>query len=301
MAKILNGIEVANIIKKEVSENISSFSMYGSPGLAVILANEDPASEIYVNKKQKACEQVGIRSFVIRPFGTTASTWTASQLERHLVSTIHWLNNDEEVNGILLQLPILPVITDCVLDIVSSIDHVKDVDVLTPYNLGKLVQGNGLFKPCTPAAVEAILKYYNISTVGKKMVVINRSNIVGKPLFSMMVQDHELANATVTLCHDKTSRETLKEFCLNADIIVVAVGIEKFLTKDMVRAGQTIIDVGINRTANGIVGDVDFTEVEPIVESITPVPGGVGPVTVAMLLQNTMMAYIQQNSWQEKL
>jgi methylenetetrahydrofolate dehydrogenase (NADP+)/methenyltetrahydrofolate cyclohydrolase len=285
MVQILNGKVVAEKIKSE----ICIISPSDSPGLAVILASEDAASEIYIRKKQEACAAVGIRSFVVRPFGDNISLWDINHLDGHLLATIDWLNNDGAVDGILLQLPVHPnIILPKILD---AINPSKDVDVLTPVNLGLLLQGRGYYKPCTPAAVEEILSYYNIPTVGKKMVVINRSNIVGKPLFSMMIQDNKLANATVTLCHDQTPKDTLKEICLSADIIVVAVGIPKFLTKDMVRKGQTVIDVGINRTPAGIVGDVDFQEVSTIVENITPVPNGVGPVTVAMLLQNTYLAH----------
>ncbi len=244
------------------------------PHLAVILVGEDPASQVYVRNKEKACEYVGIKS--------TAHRLPATIAQEELTKLIHSLNDDDSVDGILLQLP-LPKGLDsqaCLEEISPN----KDVDGLHPVNQGKLAIGLKGLRPCTPSGVMTMLNEYNIELEGKNVVVLGRSNLVGKPLAVMLTA----ANATVTHCHSKT--KNLQEICKNSDIIVTAIGIPKFLTKDYVKEDTVIIDVGINRTDDGLCGDVDFEDVKELASSMTPVPGGIGPMTIAQLLVNTVEA-----------
>ncbi|MBQ7596905.1 MAG: bifunctional methylenetetrahydrofolate dehydrogenase/methenyltetrahydrofolate cyclohydrolase FolD, partial [Clostridia bacterium] len=248
--------------------------------LAVIRVGEDPASKVYVNNKKKACEKLGIVSL---EYALPENT----QIEE-LLKLIDELNNRKDVNGILCQLP-LPKHLDEEA-VINAINPQKDVDCFHPVNVGKLYTGTGRLKPCTPAGVMEMLKYYNIEIQGKNCSVIGRSNIVGKPMAALLTAE----NGTVTLCHSKT-----KDLALHtkaADILVAAVGRPKFVTADMVKEGAVVIDVGIHRMENGkLCGDVDFNAVEPVAGYISPVPGGVGPMTIAMLTDNTVTAAKIQN------
>ncbi len=288
MVKILDGVVAANQIKNEIKEQISKQNL--APCLAVVLASDDPASEIYVKKKQAACEEVGIKSFVITRYGGSANS--RFETTNELISTIDYLNVNREVHGILVQLPLPSKFdTQKVFDIISPL---KDVDVFSPFNVGLLSQGRPRFIPCTPAGIQELLIRNGLTFKGKKVTIINRSDIVGKPLHSLLSQNDQYANATCTLCHDHTPPELLKSVCLSSDIIIVAVGIPGFLTADMVPEGAIVVDVGINRIAGSkkIVGDVEFDGVSKKASWITTVPGGVGPLTVAMLLKNTLKAQI---------
>lgn len=277
MANIIDGNAIAQAIKDEIKAEISALKL--KPKLSVILVGNNPASKIYVNKKCEACAEVGIVS---------ETHYFDEDEYLNVKARINKLNCDESVHGILIQLP-LPKGWDQNI-LFNIVNPKKDVDVFNPINVGLLVQNRPRFLPPTPQAVQQIFKRSNLSLAGKHVVVINRSNIVGKPLSSMLVQDNGLyANATVTVCHDNTPPEILKQICLSADVIVVAVGIPNFLTVDMVTERQVIIDVGITRVGKKIVGDV-HPEVNDKVSWITPVPGGVGPCTVACLLVNTLEA-----------
>jgi methylenetetrahydrofolate dehydrogenase (NADP+)/methenyltetrahydrofolate cyclohydrolase len=302
-ASILDGIKISAQIRGEIKDKIDKRSKaqpfrYGAllirpaPVLAMVLCTDDPASEIYVRRKREACEEVGITSYVLKPFEGGVSRW--SNPMGHLLSTIDYLNNDKSINGILVQLP-LPDKIDA-RRVFDAIDPGKDVDVLSPTNLGLLLQGRPRFVPCTPAGVQEILTRSGVTISGKKVCIINRSEIVGKPLHALLIQNNERANATVTLCHDHTPPARLKEVCLSSDIIVVAVGKPGFLTADMVATGSVVVDVGINRVpdSNKIVGDVDFESVSKNASWISPVPGGIGPLTVCMLMRNTLQAQIEQ-------
>lgn len=276
MAKIIDGNALAETVKIEVKETIERIGI--RPRLDVILVGDNPASEIYVHKKQQACERVGIDSVLHRP-----------KSECDIIDKIFELNKNDFCHGILIQLP-LPkgYLTHAIFDAVCPL---KDVDVFNTENIGLLVQNRPRFLPPTPHAVQKLINSVT-SLAGKHVVVINRSDIVGKPLSSMLIQDNgEYANATVTVCHNQTPPEQLKTLCLTADIIVVAVGIPNFLTEDMVAEKQIIIDVGITRIGKKIVGDVDPLVVDKV-SYITLVPGGVGPVTVSMLLFNTVRACV---------
>lgn len=277
MANLLKGLPIAQKIKCEVHASIRALNL--KPRLDVILVGDNAASEIYVKKKQEACRTSGIKSEVAR-YGLNHETLVLQQ--------IMMLNESPDTHGILIQLPLPPEWDHN--RIFDSISPLKDVDVFNPINIGLLVQNRPRFLPPTPHAVREIIVQNGLTLRGQHVVVINRSNIVGKPLSSMLIQDNgEYANATVTVCHDNTPPARLKEICLSADIIVVAVGIPDFLTPDMVKSHQVIIDVGINRIGGKVVGDVQADAAEKVA-SITPVPGGVGPVTVAMLLYNTLEA-----------
>lgn len=277
MANILDGIAISQFIKNEIKEEINDLGI--KPKLAVILVGDNPASKVYVSKKCQACAEVGIASEAYY-FGEDEFLNVKAKLNE--------LNCDDSVHGILIQLP-LPKKWDQNL-LFNIINPKKDVDVFNPINVGLLVQNRPRFLPPTPQAVQQIFKRSHLSLAGKHVVVINRSNIVGKPLSSMLIQDNGLyANATVTVCHDNTPPSILKQICLSADVIVVAVGIPNFLTTDMVSEHHIVIDVGITRLGKKIVGDVD-PEVNKKVSWITLVPGGVGPVTVSCLLMNTLKA-----------
>lgn len=279
--RILDGLEVSKKIKNEVALEVSKLNKDGyKVGLHVILVGENPASQVYVRNKSKDCEQVGIESKIHYLSHTTT--------QEDILKLISDLNGDKNVSGILVQLP-LPTHIDEEI-IINSIDPNKDVDAFSPYNVGKIMIGNYNFLPCTPAGVMEILDHYDIDVMGKHCVIIGRSNIVGKPMTMLMLNK----SATVTVCHSKT--ENLSNITNQADILIAAVGIPKFVKKDMVKEDAVVIDVGINRDDNGkLCGDVDFGEVSESVSYITPVPGGVGPMTRAILLKNAVRAAKIQN------
>ncbi len=277
MAEILYGKIVSAKRRAELKEKISKFSdEHGFvPGLAVIIVGDNPASVVYVRNKKKACDEVGINSYVIQ--------LSEDVSEAELIKEITVLNSDDNVHGILVQLPLPKHIREDV--IINSISPCKDVDAFHPYNVGKILTGDYTFLPCTPAGVMAMLEHYNISICGKKCVVIGRSNIVGKPMALLLLEK----NGTVTVCHSRT--EDLRSEVKGADILVVAVGKPEFITGDMIKPGAVVVDVGINRTEQGkLVGDVDFATASEVAAYISPVPGGVGPMTITMLLQNTLTA-----------
>ncbi|WP_459861488.1 bifunctional methylenetetrahydrofolate dehydrogenase/methenyltetrahydrofolate cyclohydrolase FolD [Campylobacter concisus] len=274
--KILDGKAVSLKVKESVKVRAEELKKFGiEPTLAVILVGEDKASQTYVRAKEKACNEYGIKSVAHRLSENTT--------QAELLALINVLNLDDSIHGILVQLPLPKHIdTNTVL---ATIDPAKDVDGFHAVNVGKLVSGLDGFVPCTPLGVMEILKEYGIDVAGLNAVVIGRSNIVGKPMANLLLN----ASATVTVTHSKT--KNLKEICKNADLIVAAIGKPFFLKADMVKDGSVVVDVGINRLDDGrLVGDVDFDEVVPKCSYITPVPGGVGPMTIAMLLNNTILA-----------
>ncbi len=276
MAVIIDGKKVRDhnleIMKKEVAE-LNDKGVY--PCLSVIIVGNDQASRVYVNNKKKACENIGI---VSREYALSEETTT-----EQLLSLIDELNNDDTVSGILCQMPVPKHI-----DSNAVLEHIrpnKDVDCFHPYNVGKLVQGNNVFLPCTPAGMVEMLDYMGVEISGKHCVIIGRSDIVGKPMAMLMLQ----RNATVTICHSKT--KNLADITKQADILVAAVGKANFVTADMIKEGAIVLDVGINRNSDGkLCGDVNFEECEKIASMITPVPGGVGPMTITMLMRNTITA-----------
>lgn len=285
---IIDGHEISRSIRAELSAEVATFRRdYGvQPRLAVVLVGEDAASQVYVKKKREACEEVGIASYVTDPIPGDIRQWANPQAR--VEDMVRFLNGNEEVHGILVQLP-LPVGLDChrVFDL---IDTDKDVDVFNPVNVGLLVQGRPKFLPCTPHAVQQLLHRSGIPTAGRHVVIINRSDVVGKPLSSMLIQDNdEYANATVTVCHDRTPGDRLAKITRTADIVVVAVGKPGFLTGEMIRPGCVVVDVGISRVDGKVVGDAHPSCMENAAY-LTPVPGGVGPLTVTMLLENTLRA-----------
>ena len=273
MAILIDGKAVSAAERALIKEQVAGMKV--TPGLAVILVGEDPASQVYVRNKKKACADVGIYS---ESYDLPAETTEAELLE-----LIEKLNNKDDIHGILVQLPLPKHIDEnCVI---NAILPEKDVDAFHPVNVGKIMTGNYDFLPCTPAGVMCLLKHYNIDPSGKECVVVGRSNIVGKPQAMLLLH----ANGTVTICHSRT--KDLKAKCLAADILVVAIGKPDFITGDMVKDGAVVIDVGINRKDDGkLTGDVDFASVEPKASYITPVPGGAGPMTITMLLKNTLKA-----------
>lgn len=251
-----------------------------NPGLAVIIVGDDPASRVYVNNKKKACDEIGIYS---EEYALPEET-----SEEELLALIRKLNGKKEINGILVQLPVPKKINE--ETIINAIDPKKDVDAFHPVNVGKIMVGNFDFVPCTPAGVMELIDESGIDVAGKECVVVGRSNIVGKPQAMLLLHK----NGTVTICHSKT--KNLKEKTKQADILIAAVGKPNFITGDMIKEGAVVIDVGINRIAEKkLVGDVDFESAEKVAGAITPVPGGVGPMTIAMLMKNTVKAAIIQN------
>lgn len=277
MAKIIDGKLISAQIREEIAENVKKFNAETGklPGLAVIIVGEDPASQVYVRNKKRACEQVG---FYSRVYEMPAET-TQSELN----ALVEQLNGDEAIHGILVQLPLPKHLNE--EEVLLKIDPKKDVDAFHPYNVGRITIGNPKFLPCTPAGVMQLLYRSGIEISGKECVVVGRSNIVGKPMALLLLA----ANGTVTVCHSRT--RDLKEVCRRADILVAAIGKADFFTADMVKEGAVVIDVGMNRRVDGkLTGDVDFESVEPVASYITPVPGGVGPMTITMLLQNTLRA-----------
>ncbi len=277
MATVINGKEVSKNLREEIKRETALFEEQTGtkPGLAVIIVGDDPASQIYVRNKGLACEEVGFYSEIHRlPAQTT---------EEELLSLVHNLNANDKIHGILVQSP-LPSHLDEAL-IVNNIDYNKDVDAFHPVNVGKIMIGDYNFLPCTPAGVMELLKAYDIDVTGKEVAVVGRSNIVGKPQAMLMLH----SNATVTICHSRT--KNLSDVLKRADVVVMAIGKAKFLKADMIKEGAVVIDVGMDRDENGkLCGDVDFDECEKKASFITPVPGGVGPMTITMLMKNTLTA-----------
>ena len=271
---IIDGTRIGNELREKLKSRIEALKEKGKlPGLAVILVGENPASQVYVRMKEKACESLGIHS---EKFALPADT---SQEE--VLALIQRLNHDDKIHGILVQLP-LPAHFNEEL-IIESIIPTKDVDGFHPINIGNLMLGKPLFSPCTPAGVIELLRASQIDMKGKNVVVVGRSNIVGKPVAALLLHEH----ATVTICHSKT--KSLKDETRRADILIAAIGKPKMITADMVKEGAVVIDVGVNRLEDGkLVGDVDFDGMKDKVAAITPVPGGVGPMTITMLMANTV-------------
>ncbi|MBQ3057434.1 MAG: bifunctional methylenetetrahydrofolate dehydrogenase/methenyltetrahydrofolate cyclohydrolase FolD [Clostridia bacterium] len=280
MYKLIDGKIISSAVKERVKNEVAALKEKGiTTGLAVIIVGEDPASKVYVNNKKKACEALGIISEEYALPETTT--------QEELLSLIDTLNKKESINGILCQLPLPKHLDEGA--VINAILPEKDVDAFHPVNVGKIMQGDYDFVPCTPAGIMEMLQYENIDITGKSCVVIGRSNIVGKPMSMLLLHK----NGTVTICHSKT--KNLREVCKNADILVAAVGRPNFVTNDMVKDGAVVIDVGINRVDGKLVGDVNFNDVCEKASYITPVPGGVGPMTIAMLMQNTLTAAKKQN------
>lgn len=279
--KLIDGKIISAAVKERVKNGVAELNAKGiTVGLAVIIVGEDPASKIYVANKKKACEALGIIS---EEYALPAET-----TEAELLALVDKLNNDKKINGILCQLPLPRHLNEKL--IINSIRPEKDVDAFHPHNVGRIMIGDYDFVPCTPAGIMEMLAYEGINPEGKTCVVIGRSNIVGKPMAMLLLHK----NGTVTVCHSKT--ENLKEICCSADILVAAVGKHKFVTADMVKPGAVVIDVGMNRVDGKLYGDVDFDAVKDKASAITPVPGGVGPMTIAMLMQNTLTAAKRQNN-----
>ncbi len=278
--KLIDGKVISASVKERVKEEVAVLKERGiTTGLAVIIVGEDPASKVYVSNKKKACEALGIISEEYAlPEDTT---------QEELLSLIDELNKKPSINGILCQLPLPRHLDEQA--VINAILPEKDVDAFHPQNVGKIMLGEYDFVPCTPAGIMEMLAYENIDITGKTCVVIGRSNIVGKPMGMLLLHK----NGTVTICHSRT--KNLAEVCKEADILVAAVGRPNFVTADMVKEGAVVIDVGINRVDGKLVGDVDFEAVKDKCEAITPVPGGVGPMTIAMLMQNTLTAAKKQN------
>lgn len=275
MAQIIDGKAISEKIRSEVkAETEKLIKEKGvTPGLAVVLVGENPASKVYVGSKEKACGEMG--------FYSEKHVLPATATQDELLALIDKMNKDKKIHGILVQLPLPKQINeDAVLEAISP---AKDVDGFHPYNVGRLAVGKPLFQPCTPYGMIKMLEYSNISVEGKHAVIIGRSNIVGKPIALMLLQK----SATVTICHSKT--KDLKAEVKRADIVVAAIGKPEFVTGDMLKDGAVVLDVGINRLDSGkLVGDVDFASAEKVASAITPVPGGVGPMTIAMLMYNTL-------------
>ena len=281
--QIIDGKATAAAIRAELGEVISAAVAQGrrAPGLAVILVGEDPASQVYVRNKEKACAETGIQSYAYR--------FPAHITQESLLRQIHVLNEREEVDGILLQLPLPKCASLDSQACLEAINPAKDVDGFHPVNVGKLSLGLKGFLSCTPAGVIELLRRYDLSPSGKKAVVVGRSNIVGKPLAMLLAQPGRYANATVTVCHSGT--KNLAEECRQADFHFLALGKPEYITGDMVKSGAVVIDVGINRTGRGLCGDAHFASVSEKASAMTPVPGGVGPMTIAMLLKNTVQSW----------
>lgn len=282
MAIIIDGKKVSAQVKEQVRIETEELVKKGiKPGLAVIIVGDDPASRVYVNNKKKACEKVG---FLSKEFALPATT-----TQEELLALVNELNEDKEINGILCQLPLPKGLDEKA--VIEAISPLKDVDAFHASNVGKIMIGDYDFLPCTPAGVMEMLHSYNIPVEGKECVVIGRSNIVGKPMAMQLL--HE--NGTVTITHSRT--KNLKEVTKRADILVAAIGKPKFVTADMVKEGAVVIDVGMDRDENGkLCGDVDFENVKEKCSAITPVPGGVGPMTIAVLMKNTLKACKIQNN-----
>ena len=285
-AEIISGKEVAKAIRAELAEEAAELKeKHGVvPGLATVLVGEDPASVSYVTAKGKACDRIGVNSF--------QHTLPAETSEEDLLELVAELNNNDQVNGILVQLPLPKHINEA--KVLCAIDPDKDVDGFHPVNVGRLVIGEEVFPPCTPAGIQELIVRSGTPTEGAELVVVGRSNIVGKPIAIMMLQKKAGANATVTVCHTRT--RDMAAHTRRADILIVAAGVQNAVNAEMVKPGATVIDVGVNRigtTESGkarLAGDVDFEAVKEVAAKITPVPGGVGPMTITMLLKNTVRA-----------
>ncbi len=281
MAQIIDGKAVSAQVKAQVAQEVEVLKAQGIvPGLAVVIVGDDPASRIYVNNKKKACQTVGIYSEEYAlPAGAT---------QEELLDLVRELNGRREISGILVQSPLPKGLDEAAL--VETIDPQKDVDAFHAYNVGKIMQGRYVFLPCTPAGVIELIRSTGVEIAGKNCVVIGRSDIVGKPMAMLLLHNH----GTVTICHSRT--QNLAEICRDADILVAAVGKAGLVTGDMVKLGAVVVDVGMNRNMDGkLCGDVDFCEAEKRAAFITPVPGGVGPMTIAMLMKNTVAAAKLQN------
>jgi len=285
MATIINGKEIALTIQRELKEETALLKQTAGiiPGLALLLVGENAASQVYVRSKAKACENIGFHSVIL--------TLPENSTEGEILSIIEQWNNDEQIHGILVQLPLPKGIDEN--KIIMAISPEKDVDGFHPVNVGKLVTGLDGFVPCTPAGIVELLIRSNIQTSGKHVVVVGRSNIVGKPITNLLYQKNPHANAVVTICH--TGAKDISYYTKQADILIAAIGVTQKITSKDIKQGVVIIDVGINRVEDNnsekgykIVGDVDYNDVLPFVDAITPVPGGVGPMTIAMLLSNTL-------------
>ncbi|HEX2579406.1 MAG TPA: bifunctional methylenetetrahydrofolate dehydrogenase/methenyltetrahydrofolate cyclohydrolase FolD [Rhabdochlamydiaceae bacterium] len=280
---ILDGKKVADHILKEVKKTIGTFTR--PPGLAFVIVGDDPASQTYVKMKKKKCMEIGIVS--------KDKKFPADTTEKQLIAHIQKLNTDPTIDGILIQQPLPPHLRASTL--MEAVDPDKDVDGFHPVNMGRLLLGetNG-FIPCTPEGIHRLLHYYKISLSGKHVVILGRSNIVGKPLSALLVQKNPAANATVTIAH--TGTKNIKELTQSADILIAAMGSPHFVKAPMIKKGAVVVDVGINRNGTKIVGDVDFERVAPLCSHITPVPGGIGPMTIAMLLSNTALSVERKHS-----
>lgn len=296
VADIINGNEVAKSIRAELKEEISHMKAKGvTPGLVVIIVGEDPASQVYVRKKGEACNELGMNSETIR--------LPASTTDRELLDLIEKFNNDPKWDGILVQLPLPKHISE--EKVLMRIDPSKDVDGFHPVNVGKMVVGAAdCYLPCTPAGIQELLVRSGNDPKGKHVVVLGRSNIVGKPITNILLQKAPGADATVTICHSRTTN--LNGFTKQADILIAAMGVPNFVKADMVREGVVVIDVGVNRVSDPnakggcrLVGDVDFNTVKDKAKAITPVPGGVGPMTITMLMKNTVKASKIHHGWKD--
>lgn len=285
MAQILDGKKLSLVMQAETAEGVAEFvKSHGiQPGLATVLVGEDAASRVYVKSKQKACEKLGMKSF--------QHDLPKETSQAQLMELVQKLNDDPEIHGILVQLPLPKQINEAA--IIRAVSPAKDVDCFHPENVGLLAAGHPRFLPCTPAGVQQILIRNSITIQGKHAVIVGRSNIVGKPLALMLMQKAEGADATVTVCHSRT--RDIPALTRQADIVIVAIGQAQFLKADMIRPGTTVVDVGINRLPDGkLVGDVDYEAVEKIAGAISPVPGGIGPITITMLMHNTLEAARQR-------
>ena len=277
MAQIIDGKAISRQVREEIAAEVVKFKeKYNcAPGLAVVIVGTDPASQVYVRNKKRGCEEVG--------FYSESYELPESTTQEELIALVDKLNKDENIHGILVQLPLPKHLNET--EVLLKIKPEKDVDAFHPYNVGKIMIGNHDLLPCTPAGVMVLLEKSGIDVTGKKCVVIGRSNIVGKPMAMLLLH----ANGTVTVCHSRT--QNLADICREADILVASIGKPEFVKGDMVKNGAIVVDVGINRLESGkLVGDVCFAEVEPRASYITPVPGGVGPMTITMLLKNTLTA-----------
>jgi methylenetetrahydrofolate dehydrogenase (NADP+)/methenyltetrahydrofolate cyclohydrolase len=276
-AKIIDGKAMAAEVRAEVAGAVSDLAARGvTPGLATVLVGDDPASRVYVASKRKACAEVGIKAW--------DHDLPASVSQQHLLDLLANLNDDASVHGILVQLPLPEHIEEQV--VVDSVRPDKDADGFHPYNLGRLLSGDPVVAPATPAGIQEMLRRSAIELSGAEVVIVGRSNIVGKPLAALLIQKAPVANATVTVCH--TGTKDIAMHTRKADILVAAMGRAKAITAPMVVPGAVVVDVGMNRTESGLCGDVDFDAVAQVASAITPVPGGVGPMTIAMLLSNTV-------------
>ena len=286
MSQLIDGKKISAQVKEAVKQEVATLKQQGiSVGLAVVLVGDDPASKVYVGSKKRTCEELGIHS--------EEYLLSASTTEEELLELVKKLNQSTTVNGILVQLPLPKQINE--ETILNAIDPIKDVDAFHPYNVGKIMIGDFDFLPCTPAGIMDLIASTGVDLTGKQCVVIGRSNIVGKPMAMLMLHQ----NGTVTICHSKT--QNLKEITSKADVLIAAVGKANFVTADMVKPGAVVIDVGMNRLENGkLCGDVKYDEVQEAAGYLTPVPGGVGPMTIATLMRNTVTAAKLQHKRNQK-